>query len=193
MGLGLKEMLIGEDPREPERLWEKLYVGSAMNGRRGAVICAMGALDMALWDIKGKATGKPCWQLLGDKAKPHITPYASLQPSGHRFEDYRDSLVAWALRAKELGFQAGKMEVTLSGPYNHSGLNEPDEKMTEVVAACRAAVGPEFVMMVDVQYTWSDVDIALRTLKDWKDFDIYFIETPLAIDCLLYTSPSPRD
>jgi L-alanine-DL-glutamate epimerase-like enolase superfamily enzyme len=184
MGLGLKEMLIGEDPRKPERLWEKLYVGSAMNGRRGAVICAMGALDMALWDIKGKAAGKPCWQLLGDKAKPHITPYASLQPSGHKFEDYRDSLVAWALRAKELGFQAGKMEVTLSGPYNHSGLNEPDEKMTEVVAACRAAVGPEFVMMVDVQYTWSDVDIALRTLKDWKDFDIYFIETPLAIDDL---------
>ncbi len=184
MGLGLKEMLIGEDPREPERLWEKLYVGSAMNGRRGAVICAMGALDMALWDIKGKAAGKPCWQLLGDKAKPHITPYASLQPSGHKFEEYRDSLVAWALRAKELGFQAGKIEVTLSGPYNHSGLNEPDEKMTEVVAACRAAVGPEFVMMVDVQYTWSDVDIALRTLKDWKDFDIYFIETPLAIDDL---------
>ena len=184
MGLGLKEMLLGEDPREPERIWEKLYVGSAMNGRRGAVICAMGALDMALWDIKGKAAGKPCWQLLGEKAKPHITPYASLQPSGHRFEEYRDSLVAWAMRAKELGFQAGKMEVTLSGPYNHSGLNEPDEKMTEVVAACRAAVGPEFVMMVDVQYTWSDVDIALRTLNDWKDFDIYFIETPLAIDDL---------
>ncbi len=184
MGLGLKEMLLGEDPREPERIWEKLYVGSAMNGRRGAVICAMGALDMALWDIKGKAAGKPCWQLLGDKAKPHITPYASLQPSGQKFEEYRDSLVAWAVRAKELGFQAGKMEVTLSGPYNHSGLNEPDEKMTEVVAACRAAVGPEFVMMVDVQYTWSDVDIALRTLNDWKNFDIYFIETPLAIDDL---------
>ena len=184
MGLGLKEMLLGEDPREPERIWEKLYVGSAMNGRRGAVICAMGALDMALWDIKGKAAGKPCWQLLGDKAKPHIIPYASLQPSGHRFGEYRDSLVAWAMRAKELGFQAGKMEVTLSGPYNHSGLNEPDEKMTEVVAACRAAVGPDFVMMVDVQYTWSDVDIALRTLNDWKDFDIYFIETPLAIDDL---------
>ena len=184
MGLGLKEMLLGEDPREPERIWEKLYVGSAMNGRRGAVICAMGALDMALWDIKGKAAGKPCWQLLGDKAKPHIIPYASLQPSGHRFEEYRDSLVAWAMRAKELGFQAGKMEVTLSGPYNHSGLNEPDEKMTEVVAACRAAVGPDFVMMVDVQYTWADVDIALRTLNDWKDFDIYFIETPLAIDDL---------
>jgi len=76
------------------------------------------------------------------------------------------------------------MEVTLSGPYNHSGLDEPDEKVTEVVAACRAAVGPDFVMMVDVQYTWSDAEVALRTLRDWKDLDIYFIETPLQIDDL---------
>src|SRR5262245_14265632 len=184
MGLGLKDMLLGEDPLQPERLWEKLYTGSAMNGRRGAVICAMGALDMALWDIRGKAAGKPCWELLGKKAKDRIVPYASLQPTGKSFEEYRDSLVAWAVRAKELGFRAGKMEVTLSGPYNHSGLHEPDERMTEVVAACRRAVGPRFVMMVDVQYTWSDADTALRTLRDWKEFDLFFVETPLQIDDL---------
>ena len=184
MGLGLKEMLLGEDPLDSARLWEKLYTGSAMNGRRGALICALGALDMALWDIRGKAAGKPCWQLLGAKAKDSIVPYASLQPSGTCFEQYRDSLVEWAVRARDLGFHAGKMEVTLSGPYNHSGLNEPDEKMTEVVAACRRAVGPNFVMMVDVQYTWSDPEVALRTLRDWADFDVYFVETPLQIDDL---------
>jgi L-alanine-DL-glutamate epimerase-like enolase superfamily enzyme len=184
MGQGLKEMLLGENPLEPQRLWEKLYTGSAMNGRRGALICAMGALDMALWDICGKAAGRPCWQLLGEARPDPITPYASLQPTGHSFGEYRDSLVAWAVRAKELGFTAGKMEVTLSGPYNHSGLDEPDERMTEVVAACRAAVGPDFVMMVDVQYTWDDVDVALRTLNDWRDLDVYFVETPLQIDNL---------
>jgi len=121
---------------------------------------------------------------MGEARPDPITPYASLQPTGRSFEEYRDSLVAWAVRAKELGFTAGKMEVTLSGPYHHSGLNEPDERMTEVVAACRAAVGPEFVMMVDVQYTWDDVDVALRTLNDWRDLDIYFVETPLQIDNL---------
>ncbi|MCA9211718.1 MAG: mandelate racemase/muconate lactonizing enzyme family protein [Planctomycetales bacterium] len=184
MGLGVKEMLIGEDPLDAPRLWEKLYTGSCMNGRRGAVICAMGALDMALWDIRGKAEGKPCWQLLGDAREDMVVPYASLQPMGESFDEYRDSLVAWAIKAKELGFKAGKMEVTLSGPYNHSGLNEPDERMTEVVAACRSAVGPDFVMMVDVQYTWDDVDTALRTLTDWKDLDIFFCETPLQIDNL---------
>ena len=184
MGLGLKEMLIGENPLEPERIWEKLYTGSCMNGRRGAVICAIGAIDMALWDICGKAAEKPCWQLMGNAAKKQIVPYASLQPMGASFEEYKTSLVDWAIRAKELGFTAGKMEVTLSGPYNHSGLHEPDERITEIVAACRAAVGPDFVMMVDVQYTWTDAETALRTLADWRDLDIYFIETPLQIDNL---------
>ena len=184
MGLGLKEMLLGEDPRDTERLWEKLYVGSAMNGRRGALICAIGALDMALWDIKGKAAGVPSWKLMGDAARDRITPYASLQPNGESFEQYRDSLVEWVLRAREIGFRAAKIEVTLSGPYRHSGLNEPDEKITETVAACREAVGADFALLVDVQYTWSDADVALRTLKDWADLDIYFCETPLNIDDL---------
>ena len=184
MGLGLKDMLLGENPLDIERLWEKLYVGSAMNGRRGAVINAIGALDMALWDIRGKAAGKPCWQLLGEKAKDTITPYASLQPMGETYEEYRDSLVEWTLRARELGFTAAKLECTLSGPYNHSGLNEPDERVTEVVRRCREAVGNDFTLMVDVQYAWSDPDVAIKTLADWADLDIFFIETPLTIDDL---------
>jgi L-alanine-DL-glutamate epimerase-like enolase superfamily enzyme len=56
MGLGLREMLLGQSlDATPEAIWEKLYTGSAMNGRRGAVICAIGALDMAMWDLRGKA------------------------------------------------------------------------------------------------------------------------------------------
>jgi L-alanine-DL-glutamate epimerase-like enolase superfamily enzyme len=65
MGLGLTEMLLGQDPLDVEGLWERLYVGSAMNGRRGAVINAIGALDITLHDLRGKALGKPCYELLG--------------------------------------------------------------------------------------------------------------------------------
>ena len=184
MGLGLKEMLIGENPLDTERLWEKLYVGSCMNGRRGAVIHAMGAIDMALWDIRGKAAGVPCYQLIGENPRTAIQPYASLQPNGESYEEYKASLVEWVLRAKELGFHAAKLEVTLSGPYNHSGLDEPDEKVTETVAACRAAVGADFTLMVDVQYAWPNADTALRTLRDWEELDVYFIETPLPVDDL---------
>ena len=58
------------------------------------------------------------------------------------------------------------------------------EEVNAAIAACREAVGPDFVMMVDVQYAWSDVDAVLRTTRDWKDLDIYFLETPLQIDDL---------
>jgi L-alanine-DL-glutamate epimerase-like enolase superfamily enzyme len=73
MGLGLGEMLVGADPMNPEAAWEALYRGSKMTGRRGALICALGALDMALWDIKGQALGVPVARLLGgDPARPVI-------------------------------------------------------------------------------------------------------------------------
>ena len=79
MGMGLKDMLMGADPLDDaEAIWERLYVGTAMNGRRGLIIHAIGALDMALWDIKGKAAGKPCWELLlepGVTPPPHVVPY----------------------------------------------------------------------------------------------------------------------
>ena len=59
MGLCIKEMLIGEDPFQIGDLWKKMYLGTAMNGRRGMIIHAMSAVDMALWDLCGKALGKP--------------------------------------------------------------------------------------------------------------------------------------
>src|ERR687884_111497 len=82
MGRGLEEMLLGADPLQPEALWQTLYSGSKMTGRRGALICAMGAIDMALWDIKGQALGLPVYKLLGGAQVEHIVPYASLQPHG---------------------------------------------------------------------------------------------------------------
>ena len=86
MGLGLKERLIGADPRDIEGLWERMYTGSAMTGRRGLGICAMGALDMALWDLRVKIEGKPTWSLLGGATQQSVTPYASLLPDGNTLE-----------------------------------------------------------------------------------------------------------
>ena len=142
MGLGLREMLIGMNPLDVEDLWERLYVGSAMNGRRGAVINAIGALDIALHDLRGKALGKPCYELMGSAVRDHVVPYASLQPETTSFQEFRDSMADWAKRAVAAGFQAVKAEITLSGPYAHKGLREPWERSTEVLAATRAAIGP---------------------------------------------------
>jgi len=184
MGLGLKEMLIGQDPLRVEELWESLYVGSAMNGRRGAVINAIGALDIALHDLRGKVLGKPCFEFLGGKKQQAVTPYASLQPETSDFDSYRESVIAWALEAKRRGFRAAKLELTFSGPYAHKGLREPNERMTEILAAVREAVGPEFVLMVDVQYAFPDADTCLDTIRDWQEFDLFFLETPLSSEDL---------
>ncbi len=184
MGLSIKEMLLGEDPQDIERLWRKLYLGSAMNGRRGAVINAMGAVDMALWDLRGKAAGVPVYQLLGQKRLDPVIPYASLQPAGNSFEAYRDALCASAERAKALGFKAIKTEVTMNGPYAHNGLNESYDRHTEVVAAVRQTLGNEITLMVDVQYLWNDAATCLAVIKDWVEFNCYFLETPIWVDHL---------
>ncbi len=184
MDRGLKRMLLGRDPLEPERIWQELYVGSAMSGRRGAVVHALGALDIALWDICGKAKGVPCWQLWGDAARTELTPYASLQPEVESFDGYIESMVRWATLARSMGFSACKLEATFSGPYLHKGLVGPDERIAEVIAAVRSAVGPEMTIMVDVQYAFDSVERALRAIESWAELDVFFLETPLWPDDL---------
>ncbi|HYL42585.1 MAG TPA: mandelate racemase/muconate lactonizing enzyme family protein [Ktedonobacteraceae bacterium] len=184
MGRGLEELLIGADPMQPENLWRKLYHSTKMTGRRGIMICALGAIDMALWDIRGKALGMPIYQLLGGAAKASITPYASLLPIGNTLESYQASLVEKVLQAKSQGFTAAKLEICINGPYAHHGLQERDEAVVAIVAACREAVGSDMVLMVDVAYAWSDTKAALRTINLLQSYDVFFIETPLDMDDL---------
>lgn len=184
MALGLEEMLLGTDPMPVEAIWQKLYSGSKMTGRRGALICALGAIDMALWDIRGQALGVPIYQLLGGAQQREITPYASLLPDGHTLREYQDSLLKKVCRARELGFKAAKLEICINGPYSHNGLQEDDDAIITMVAACRKAVGPDMVLMVDVAYAWSDAKRALGVLQALEPYDLFFVETPLDIDDL---------
>ena len=197
MDLGLAETLIGLDPLDPVAIWDRLYVGTAMTGRRGALVHALGALDIALWDICGKAAGKPAWELLGSAARESFRPYASLLPSVASWEDLHRSLIDQVAWAKRLGFQAAKLELLISGPYAHQGLDERDELMVETIRAVREAAGPEFTIMVDVGYAWDDADRALGVIETWAEYDVFFVETPLWIDdlegyrCLSERSPIP--
>jgi L-alanine-DL-glutamate epimerase-like enolase superfamily enzyme len=184
MDRGLRAMLLGLDPLDPVAIWQELYVGTAMTGRRGALINAIGAIDIALWDLAGKAAGVPSWKLLGEQAHDGLTPYASLQPEVDSFDGYVRSMTAWATRARELGFTAAKLEATFDGPYAHAGLSGPDEWVVEVVRSVRAAAGPEMTLMVDVQYAFDDVARALRVAEAIAEYDIYFLETPLWVDDL---------
>jgi L-alanine-DL-glutamate epimerase-like enolase superfamily enzyme len=182
MGLSIRDMLIGANPFAIGDIWRKIYLGTAMNGRRGMVIHALSAVEMALWDLCGKAVGLPVHALLGGATRDFITPYASLQPAGGRFEDYRDALCLSAERAQKLGFKALKTEITMNGPYAHGGMRENYDRHTDVLAAVRKTIGKDITLMVDVQYLWEDAATCLSVVKDWAEFNIYFLETPIWSD-----------
>ena len=74
---GLRALLLGEDPLETSRLWQKMYQGTLYYGREGAVIQAMAGIDLALWDIKGKALQQPVYKLLGGGFRKQVRAYSS--------------------------------------------------------------------------------------------------------------------
>jgi L-rhamnonate dehydratase len=91
-------------------------------------------------------------------------------------------LTAKVKEAQRLGFRAAKIEAGVKGPYSHMGLQANDELVVELTAACRAAVGPDFTLMVDAVYNWTNAKEALRIIKRLEPYDIFFIETPLQVD-----------
>ena len=146
MGLGLEEMLLGADPLEPEAIWRRLYSGSKMTGRRGALICALGALDMALWDIRGQALGQPIWKLLGGAAdRPHVTPYASLLPTGRHgrspmpIAGRKTSKMAQARWA--IGRPSSKS--ACKAPTVTKACKSETKRSSRSSPQCRQTVGPE--------------------------------------------------
>ena len=185
MGRGFADTLIGKDPRNVEGLWHELNEKTMMTSRRGLGICAIGAIDMALWDLCGKIYQQPVWKLLGGSKKNFIIPYASLLPEGHTLNEYSESLVNKTIKSKKLGFKAAKLEICIKGPYSHNNLQiEDDTEFAKMVALCRKAVGHDMVLMVDVAYAWSDWKSALNALNMIKEENLYFIETPLPIEDL---------
>lgn len=184
MNLGIMSLLQGQDPTQPQAIWDRLYTFSAMAGRRGAGICAIGALDMAIWDAYGKATQKPIWELLGGARRQFITPYASLIPDGRTLDTQREDLLRKLKWAQNFGFRAAKLEICIKGPYSHNLLQEGNDAIVELVAACRAAAGPEITLMLDVAYCWADWKEALGVIRRLEKYDLFFVETPLLSDDL---------
>ena len=183
MGLGLTEMLVGADPSDVEGLWEKMYTGSAMTGRRGLGICAMGALDMALWDLRGQGRRQAVLATARRRGQPTITPYASLLPEGDDLDTYTRILVERAEKAKRLGFRAVKLEVCTKGPYSHNSLQiEDDREIAKIVARLPQGDRPGNDRHGRCRLCWRDWKEALRAIDMFADQDIFFIETPLPCD-----------
>ena len=181
---GLEQLLQGEDPMQVERLWQKMYAGTGLFGRRGVTIAAIGAVETALWDIAGKAHGKPVceliWQAcctvrdLGD-IKDRITPYATVYSPGDTIEETRERFATVA----EKGFRAVKLE-EWPGGFARVDL----QRDVEVTRAVRETIGPDVDLLIDVQNQWREVGQAVETIRAIEEFRPFFIEAPLPADNL---------
>ncbi|MBN9658417.1 MAG: mandelate racemase/muconate lactonizing enzyme family protein [Acidobacteria bacterium] len=178
--LSIGELLLGENPLEVERLWDKMYEGTIYHGRRGLGIMLMSAIDNALHDLRGKLLGVPAYQLLGGTLHSEITPYVTLFPSmpqGRPWSEMRQACVALLHQALEAGFRAMKMEMLFYDLVD-------DREMVRFIHECRQIVGDDRELMIDVGYRWKNWNDALWVLRRIEDDKLYFVETPLHTDDL---------
>ena len=164
----LKPYFIGEDPFDVEKLWDKVYKGTIQHGRKGIVITALSGIDVALWDIIGKALNKPLYKVLGG-FRDKVSAYAS---SG--FYSERKSIKNLCENMESYvsaGFKNIKMKV--------GGLS-PKEDL-ERVKNVRDAIGEDVVLGVDANSNW-DLPTAKWISKRLEDLSISWIEEPLSPD-----------
>ncbi len=165
---GLTSILLGENPLDVERLWEKMYYETNRYGRRGAAIHAISGADIALWDIRGKAEGKPVYELLGGAHRDSVRAYASVL-----FGDTAAETAALAREFVDLGLTAAKFGW---GPFGQ----DPDTDLAHVQAA-RDVLGDDRDLMVDAGHAW-DVETALRRAELLAPLGIGWLEEPLSQD-----------
>ena len=132
----LGEMLIGENPLEVERLWDKLYVGSAYYGRRGIAMQCISAIDNCLWSIRAQAAGVSLARLLGARRRDRISAYASTL-----FRETPEAMAQAARGYVARGFRAVK--------FGWGVFGEDPGRDRELVAAAREALGPDRHLLVD--------------------------------------------
>jgi len=161
---GLRHLVIGEDPFETERLWDKMYRGSIYFGRRGAAIQAMSGIDIACWDIKGKALGLPVYKLLGAGYRKQVRAYAStlFRPTPDAMRKAVDGYL-------ERGFTAIK--------FGWGVFGQDPRRDIELVRAAREQAGPDVEVLVDAGWNVRRTPFeAVKMIKSIEEFSPFWIE-----------------
>lgn len=171
----LKPLYENETALEPDRVTEKLHQHTFWQGRGGAITHTISGINLALWDILGKATGQPVGLLLGGRYRNRVMPYASVLMREPR------ALAEQLREIKRQGFRAFKIGW---GPYGR----QDDSTDEDIVAAAREAIGSESLLMVDAGasdafwghgYKW-----AIRAADRLAAYDVSWFEEPLRPDAL---------
>lgn len=185
----LKYHVLGEDPLQVERLWERMHQRAYKHARGGLIIAAISGIDIALWDIKGKVAGLPVYKLLGGYS--HVIPaYATggFYAEGKGLKELAQEMEAYIVQ----GFKAVKMKVGRSSNLK-VGFNPlrvmPARGIAEVtlnedierVKVVRETIGKDTLLMIDANGAW-DVPTAIRMGHELEPYDLYWFEEPVSPD-----------
>ncbi|MDA0786452.1 MAG: L-rhamnonate dehydratase [Proteobacteria bacterium] len=157
-----RRFVVGSDPRDIARIWDQMYRASSPYGRKGLAVSAIGAVDLALWDLLGKLRSEPVYKLIGGAVRDDLIAYCT-GPCPARY--------------KELGFFGAKVPLPFGPGEGPAGL----KSNVEFLAQHRQAVGPNFPLMVDC-FMSLDVGYARDLARAVKDLDVYWFEEALHAD-----------
>ena len=172
--LYLKPLLVGADPFDVEFLWQHMYRKTMAFGRKGVGMTAISAVDIALWDILGKATGQPVFRLLGGRTKRRIPVYAS-----RLYSQPLDELADEARKYLNDGYRAMKLRFGWGPVDGAAGM----QKNVDLVRTVREVVGDGVDIMADAYMGWN-LDYARRMVPLLEPFNLRWLEEPVIPDDL---------
>lgn len=165
--LGLSKILIGQDPRYIKKIMEDLLEGSAYYGISGAAICALSAINIALYDLLGKIYGVNVSVILGAKRRDYLKAYATFIPSKDLKENEK--------KAKEL--KASGFKLIKFGGASFGSDSKSDK---EIIKSIRNAVLDDVKLSIDLVSLWRNYSYAKQRYEEIKEFNIEWIEEPVA-------------
>jgi L-rhamnonate dehydratase len=167
----LSTVLIGQDPSDPIALWHRMYESTDYVGRRGLAMHAIGGVDLALWDLKGKIEGKPVHELLGGKKRDRVPAYGTIYPMAR---------TEHAVRAQVAEGQSKKLR-------NFKFAADPwwldDIALTgRLLSAAREQAGEAAHLIVDAALSYRTAQEGLKLFPIYRDIGLWFLEAPLPLD-----------
>ncbi len=170
----LKPLLIGADPLDTEYLWQSMYRRTLPFGRKGIGMTAISAVDLALWDAKGKILNQPVFKLIGGRTKQRIPVYAS-----RLYSQPLDALYNEAKSYADQGFKAVKLRFGWGPRDGLEGINNN----LDLVKTAREAIGPNVDLMADAYMGWT-VEYGKRMLRQLEPYNLRWVEEPVISDDL---------
>lgn len=167
----LSAVLVGADPADPVEQWHRMYESTDYVGRRGLAMHAIGGVDLALWDLRGKIEGKPVHALLGGARRDRLPAYGTIYPMAKTPEEVRAQVAEGQKKnLRNFKFAADPWwldDIALTG---------------RLLAAARAQAGDEAHLIVDAALSYRTAAEGLRLFPIFREVGIWFLEAPLPLD-----------